>query len=159
MAVPLCVGPCVLFTIGVGWDHRLNMELDLRSLFGLLCTAVLIGWDPTTPLPPHLGSYTRSLLVSQDRRHLFVTPWLRLLYNLSFMFWAGLGVDINTTNYSMSEAMLSLNNIALSSHHVKQVSFISWFFFKILWPFFAFYYSQKLFMSLKLLKPINVPKI
>ncbi len=25
------------------------------------------------PLPPHLGSYTRSLLVSQDRRHLFVT--------------------------------------------------------------------------------------
>ncbi len=24
--------------------------------------------------PPHLGSYTRALLVSQDRRHLFVTP-------------------------------------------------------------------------------------
>ncbi len=23
--------------------HRLNMELDLQSLFGLLCTAVLIG--------------------------------------------------------------------------------------------------------------------
>jgi hypothetical protein len=23
--------------------HRLNMELDLHSLFGLLCTAVLIG--------------------------------------------------------------------------------------------------------------------
>jgi hypothetical protein len=22
-----------------------------------------------------LGSYTRSLLVSQDRRHFFVTPW------------------------------------------------------------------------------------
>jgi hypothetical protein len=36
-------------------------------------------------------------------------------------------VDINTTNYSMSEAMLSLNNIALSSHHVKQVSFIPGF--------------------------------
>ncbi len=26
------------------------------------------------PSPPHLGSYTRTLLVSQDRRHLFVTP-------------------------------------------------------------------------------------
>ncbi len=26
-----------------GQVHRLNMELDLRSLFGLLCTAVLIG--------------------------------------------------------------------------------------------------------------------
>jgi hypothetical protein len=24
-------------------DNRLNMELNLRSLFGLLCTAVLIG--------------------------------------------------------------------------------------------------------------------
>ncbi len=55
--------------------HRLNMELDLQSLFGLLYTPVLIGWDPATPrLPPHLGSYTRALLVSQDRRHLFVTP-------------------------------------------------------------------------------------
>jgi hypothetical protein len=33
------------------------MELDLLSLFGLLCTAVLIG--PETPPPlPHLGSYT-----------------------------------------------------------------------------------------------------
>ena len=32
----------------------------------------------------------------------------------------GLGVDINTTNYSMSEAMLSINNIALSNH-LKQV--------------------------------------
>ncbi len=52
------------------------MELDLPSLFGLLCTAVLIGWDPTTPpLPPHMSSYTRALLVSQDRRHLSVTPW------------------------------------------------------------------------------------
>ncbi len=66
---------------GVGrvWEggHRLNMELDLQSLFGLLCTAVLIGWDPAASPPPspHLGSYTRALLVSQDWWHLFVTPW------------------------------------------------------------------------------------
>jgi hypothetical protein len=60
-------------------DHRLNIELVLQSLFGLLCTAGLIGWDPATPLlPTHLGSFTRALLVSQDRRHLFVTPWSRL---------------------------------------------------------------------------------
>ncbi len=53
--------------------HRLNMELDLQSLFGLhvQCTAVLIGWDPP---PRFLSSYTRALLVSQDRRHLSVTP-------------------------------------------------------------------------------------
>jgi hypothetical protein len=55
--------------------YRLNMELDLLSLLELLCTAVLIGRDlATLPLPPHLGSNTRALLVSQDRRHLFVNP-------------------------------------------------------------------------------------
>ncbi len=57
--------------------HRLSIELDLQILFGLLCTAVLIGWEPATPpLPPHLGSYKSALLVIQDRRHLFVTPCL-----------------------------------------------------------------------------------
>ncbi len=40
-----------------------------------MCAAVLIDWDPATPLlPPHLDSYTRALLVRKDRRHLFVTP-------------------------------------------------------------------------------------
>jgi hypothetical protein len=53
-------------------NQRLNMELDLQYLYGLLCTAVLIGCHPSPP--PHLASYTRSLLVSQARRHLFVTP-------------------------------------------------------------------------------------
>jgi hypothetical protein len=28
------------------------MELDLQSLFGLLCAAVLIGCDPAPPPPP-----------------------------------------------------------------------------------------------------------
>jgi hypothetical protein len=43
--------------------HRLNIELDLLSLFGLLCTAVLVGLDPATPpLPPHLGLYTRGAI-------------------------------------------------------------------------------------------------
>ncbi len=31
--------------------------------------------NPPPPFPTRLGSYTRALLVSQDRRHLFVTPW------------------------------------------------------------------------------------
>jgi hypothetical protein len=30
------------------------------------------------PIPPHWDSYTRALLVSNDRRHLFVTPWLAI---------------------------------------------------------------------------------
>jgi hypothetical protein len=57
--------------------HRLNMELDLQSLFGLhvhSCT----HWLRVRPLhspSPHtfLDSYSRAL-VSKDRRHLFVTP-------------------------------------------------------------------------------------
>ncbi len=36
--------------------------------------------DPATPPPPHLGSYTWALLVSQDRRHLFVTSWVGGLF-------------------------------------------------------------------------------
>ncbi len=41
-------------------------------------TAVLIGWDPTTPPLPRIWTrITRALFVSQDRRHLFVTPWFQ----------------------------------------------------------------------------------
>ncbi len=70
---------CYFVLIVVGVCHWLNMELDLQSLFGLLFTAVLIGLDPAKPLlPPHLGSFSKALLVSQDRRHLFVTPGANL---------------------------------------------------------------------------------
>ncbi len=55
--------------------HRLNMKLDLQSLYGLLCTAVLISWNPATPpLPPHLGSYTRALLVGQEKTTSLYNP-------------------------------------------------------------------------------------
>ncbi len=38
---------------------------------------------PLRPPPPpqHLGSYTRVLLVSQERRHLFVNPWLKQMHH------------------------------------------------------------------------------
>ncbi len=63
------------------FSHRLSMVLDLQSLFGLLCTAVLIGRDTATPpFPLHMGSYNRALLVSKDRRHLFVTNPLASVY-------------------------------------------------------------------------------
>jgi hypothetical protein len=68
---------CRIF--GLGSDHRLNLEFDLQSLFGLhvhSCTWYSLT-DTCNPTPtPHLGSYTRALLVSQDRRHLFITPWI-----------------------------------------------------------------------------------
>ncbi len=69
-------------------QQRLNMELvlDLQSLIGLhmhsyavLIAAETISLEPESRnIPsPNLGSYTNVLLVSQDRRHLFVTPsWL-----------------------------------------------------------------------------------
>ncbi len=44
--------------------HRFNMEVrSPKFIFALcaLCTAVLIGWGPATPLPLHLGSYTKAL--------------------------------------------------------------------------------------------------
>jgi hypothetical protein len=40
-------------------SHRLNMDLDLQSLFGLMCTAVLIGWDPATPPYPRIWARIR----------------------------------------------------------------------------------------------------
>ncbi len=52
------------------------MALDLRSLFGHHVLFSLAE-SPQPPLPPHLDSYTRALLASQDRRHLIVTPWFQ----------------------------------------------------------------------------------
>ncbi len=52
----------------------LNMELDLQSLFGLHVHSCTQWLRPRTLLPPPLGSYTRALLVSQDRRHWPLTP-------------------------------------------------------------------------------------
>ncbi len=65
-------------------NHRLIIELDLQSLFGLLvhsCTHWQRPANPPPPTPhsvitPHLGSYTGALLVSQERRHIFVTSWV-----------------------------------------------------------------------------------
>ncbi len=49
------------------------VTVDLQSLFGLNVHTCTHWLRPRNP-PPHLGSYTRALLVSQDRRHFFVTP-------------------------------------------------------------------------------------
>ncbi len=48
------------------------MKLDLQSLFRLRVHSCTLWLRP--PPPPRLGSYEKALLVSQDRRHLFVTP-------------------------------------------------------------------------------------
>ncbi len=69
---PSCLQEGVNLYYSTPW---VKYGLYLQSLFGLhvhSCTNV--GWDPATPPPAHLGSYTRALLVSQYRRRLFVTP-------------------------------------------------------------------------------------
>jgi hypothetical protein len=38
--------------LGERCNHRLNMELDLQSSLGSMCTAVLIWGAETTQLPP-----------------------------------------------------------------------------------------------------------
>jgi hypothetical protein len=51
--------------------HRLNMELDLLNLFGL---------GPRNPPPtPEFGLIYEVVIVSQDRRHLYVNPCFALM--------------------------------------------------------------------------------
>ncbi len=66
---------------------RLNMELDIRSLFGLHVYSCTHWLRPRPPPPPDMSSYTRALLVSQDRRHLFVAP----PEGSTKVLWAGRG--------------------------------------------------------------------
>jgi hypothetical protein len=57
--------------------HRLNMELDLQSFIRAPWTAVLIVWELAcnSPLPPHLGTYTRAHWSAKiDHICIFVTP-------------------------------------------------------------------------------------
>jgi hypothetical protein len=54
-----------------GFRHKLNMELDLKSLFRLHVHSCIHWLRPRNPPPPHLGSYTRALLVCQDGLHTF----------------------------------------------------------------------------------------
>ncbi len=84
------VSPTYVYSNGTSWTF---CPLDDVSLTDVSRPQVKYGvrsqmftWAPcvqlyslaetpaTTPLPPNLSPYTRSLLVSQDGRHLYVTP-------------------------------------------------------------------------------------
>jgi hypothetical protein len=62
--------------MGELYNHALKavMELDPQSLIGLHVHSWHWLRARNTPLPPHLGSYTRAVLRSLERRHVFVTP-------------------------------------------------------------------------------------
>ncbi len=80
MATPL--PSRLVFLVSV--KHRLNMEVDLQSLFGLhvmwCAQQCSLAETPQLPPPPHLDSYTRALFVSKVRRHLFVTPCCKVIH-------------------------------------------------------------------------------
>ncbi len=96
------------------FDHKLNMELDLQSLFGLLCTAVLIGRDPATPPLPPLGSYTRALLVSQDRRHLFVTSCCRSIIQRQSIIASELRKMLKIIQYLTDTSFLPISSLSFN---------------------------------------------
>ncbi len=56
--------------------HRLNMGLDLRSLFGLHVHSCTHWLRPrNSPPPPSFGLIYEGA-IGQNRRHLIVTPWI-----------------------------------------------------------------------------------
>ncbi len=103
------------------------MELDLQSLFGLHVrryTYLLRTRIPPPPFSLHLGSYMRTLLISQDRRHLYVAPLSHLcapflflsLYFLHFFPCANIIFPfIHFTNSLILFPFYSINSFHLSS--------------------------------------------
>ncbi len=73
MSLWSCRGPTHQLWVRI-WPPfvKYGVTVDLQSSFGLHVTWLawlLIGWDPARkpPLPPHLDTYKRALLVSQDK--------------------------------------------------------------------------------------------
>ncbi len=65
------------------WPHHNVVKYRVRSPKFVRAPCAVVHSLAETPQPqpsfsPQLGSYTRALLVSQDWRHLYVTPWLEL---------------------------------------------------------------------------------
>jgi hypothetical protein len=79
-----------LTIIPIGKELIMVMQLDLQRLFGLLCTAVLIGWDPaTSPPPQRIWAHIRGRYWSAKIEDISLWPqdipnkekyWLQYLY-------------------------------------------------------------------------------
>jgi hypothetical protein len=70
-------------------NFTLMMECTPEAAITTLCTLWLRRCNSSPPPPQHLGSYARALWASQDRRHLFVTPWGRAtrVYSVYIKVW------------------------------------------------------------------------
>ncbi len=107
------------------------MELDLQSFFWALCAQLYSLAETRQPLPPlpHLGSYTKALLVSQDKWNLFVTPWLFVIKTVMWPSHQSLkeSNDIPTLTIEqffkiVAEKSFLLQLIYVNSEHVLPVS-------------------------------------
>ncbi len=88
----------------IHYYHRLNMELDLQSLVGLLCTSVFIGWGPATPPFPRIWAHIRGrLLVSQDRGHFLINPLITNFTSTLCFPWGIFSLDRHFSTYDRVE--------------------------------------------------------
>jgi hypothetical protein len=83
-------------------NHRLNLELHVQSLLGLHVHSST-HWLRTPSLPPHLGSYTRAPLVSQDSRHLLVTPCKKRKNGVYISLYKHIDIKRGTQEYKFKE--------------------------------------------------------
>ncbi len=74
-------------------------ELDLQSLFGSMCTAVLIGWDTATPPPPRSWAHMRGRYWSakMDDTSLWPPGITALQYRLHISKTLTLRINITNT--------------------------------------------------------------
>jgi hypothetical protein len=66
------------FTLSTHWIIQVKYEVRSLKFIWAPCVQLYSLAETLQPSPPpHLGSHTCALRISQDRRHLFVTPCIR----------------------------------------------------------------------------------
>jgi hypothetical protein len=104
------------------------MELDLQSLFGLLCTGVLIGWNPATApafgliYEGAIGQWSAkketSLRVNETN-----LPWDVLNTDVLLMWWRNHIWSVESTLWEVGKPalfdMFILTTLCSGSHHAS----------------------------------------
>ena len=115
-----------LMSFDDGLRYRVSLQdvrlISKKSSYFLLLVVKL----PYKPLCPSVDWFDGKSVCQWSVSHNFRAGKLHFHAAIgALVYYLGLGVDITTANYSMSEAMLSINNIALATPHMKQVSRLS----------------------------------
>ncbi len=88
---PSCSRRFPSFLVRENHSHRLNGGVKSPKFILAACVQLYSLAETPHPSSPllHLGSYMRALLVSQNRRHLFVTPLIIRLHCVKGTVWPG----------------------------------------------------------------------